>query len=119
MTALVTRCIAILCVAFFLIPCAAIAEDDIDSGTYVLRGCRSFISAGRDDYLAQGICMGAVKAIIRTNPRVCRPKILTTDQAIRVIIAYIDSRPVRRHENFYGLAIEAMEHAWPCPTRAR
>ena len=119
MTALVTRCIAILYVVFFLIPCVAIAEDDIDSGKYVLQGCRSFISAGRDDYLAQGICMGAVKAIIQTHQRLCRPKVLTTDQAIRVIIAYIDSRPARLHENFYGLAIEAMENAWPCPTNAR
>jgi hypothetical protein len=32
----------------------------------------------------------------------------------QVIIAYIEARPQRMHEDFRVLAVEAMQKAWPC-----
>jgi hypothetical protein len=38
----------------------------------------------------------------------------TLEQKIRVVVAYIEARPNRMHENFNFLAIEALRDAWPC-----
>ena len=35
-------------------------------------------------------------------------------QVIRVIVAYIDKRPERMHEDFALLTLEALKNAWPC-----
>ena len=39
---------------------------------------------------------------------------VTYEQAVRVVVAYIDQRPARAHETFEFLAFEALERAWPC-----
>jgi hypothetical protein len=36
------------------------------------------------------------------------------NQGTQVIIAYIEARPQRMHEDFRVLAVEAMQKAWPC-----
>ena len=90
------------------------AQEDLDSANYVIKGCREFIALSRSDYLKQGLCIGAVKAIVKNYPGLCRPEQLPTEQAVRAVIAYIDSRPARLQENFYSLAVEAIRSAWPC-----
>jgi hypothetical protein len=42
------------------------------------------------------------------------PQDVTIGQAVRVVIAYIDSQPARLHERFSRLALEAIQKAWPC-----
>jgi hypothetical protein len=42
------------------------------------------------------------------------PQNVTIGQAVRVVIAYIDSQPARLHERFNRLAAEAIQKAWPC-----
>jgi hypothetical protein len=42
------------------------------------------------------------------------PDGVTTGQEVRVVIAYIDARPARMHEDFRSLALEALRAAWPC-----
>jgi Rap1a immunity proteins len=44
----------------------------------------------------------------------CRPQGVTTGQMVRVVVAYIERRPERMHEDFRRLAIEAWHEAWPC-----
>jgi Rap1a immunity proteins len=39
---------------------------------------------------------------------------VTVGQEIMVVVAYIDARPARMHENFGVLALEALRTAWPC-----
>ena len=39
---------------------------------------------------------------------------VTLGQMVRVIVAYIDARPARVHEDFRLLALEALVDAWPC-----
>jgi hypothetical protein len=47
------------------------------------------------------------------------PDRVTVGQEVRVVVAYIEARPARMHENFVGLAYEAVRPAWPCPERGR
>ena len=44
----------------------------------------------------------------------CPPAGAIIKQRIQVIIAYIEARPQRMHEDFRVLAVEAMQRAWPC-----
>jgi Rap1a immunity proteins len=44
----------------------------------------------------------------------CPPAGATIKQRIQIIIAYIEARPQRMHEDFRVLAVEAMQKAWPC-----
>ena len=45
----------------------------------------------------------------------CLPKeVITIDQGVRVVVAYIDARPERLHERFASLAFQALIAAWPC-----
>ena len=37
---------------------------------------------------------------------------MTVEQAIRIVVRYIDSQPARLQENFYDLAVEALRAAW-------
>ncbi len=38
----------------------------------------------------------------------------TRGQLVRTVVAYIDARPARMHENFGVLSLEALRTAWPC-----
>jgi hypothetical protein len=42
------------------------------------------------------------------------PDKVTLSQEVRVVIAYIEARPARMHEDFDSLAHEALQAAWPC-----
>jgi hypothetical protein len=67
-----------------------------------------------------GVCFGTVTVIVfvaRLLPehlRSCKPEGVTNEQAVRVVIAYVEARPERMHEDMRSLAIEAFHHAWPC-----
>jgi uncharacterized protein (DUF433 family) len=39
---------------------------------------------------------------------------VTTDQAVAVVVKYIEARPERMHEQFGDLTFEALTAAWPC-----
>jgi hypothetical protein len=34
--------------------------------------------------------------------------------ALRIVVSHIEAQPTRGHENFNGLAMEALSSAWPC-----
>jgi hypothetical protein len=44
----------------------------------------------------------------------CAPEGVNNKQMVRVVVAYIERRPQRMHENFNRLALEALHEAWPC-----
>jgi hypothetical protein len=46
----------------------------------------------------------------------CPPGRVTLQQTVRTVIAYIEARPERVHENFKMFVIEAIHDAWPCTT---
>jgi hypothetical protein len=92
------------------------------SANSVIPGCKVLIegrNSGRQDV---GYCVGALSALVfmSSGPALpawaCLnvPTTATVEQGARVVIRYIDARPQRMHENFNGLALEALRDAWPC-----
>ncbi len=90
----------------------AVAEEDISSANYVMIGCRNFLSQSPNARLLQGLCAGAVRGIAETDPNVCANG--SVADLIRVVVAYVDSKPERLQENFNKLAQQALRQAWPC-----
>jgi hypothetical protein len=107
----------LLGVALALTVTAAEAED-VTSANFVLPHCRGFInhSVPNDPaaLIAQGYCLGFIEGLVYGGGKVCVPSGVTTGQAFKVVIAYIEARPARMHEHFEGLALEALRTAWPC-----
>jgi hypothetical protein len=99
----------------------AATAQDLDSANYALRGCKAFL-AGTNGF-ASGRCVGIVEAIAMMAQAASRSQItryvaipteVTAEQAIRVVVTYIEERPSRMHESFKLLALEAVLNAWPC-----
>jgi hypothetical protein len=44
----------------------------------------------------------------------CGPDSATNEQAVRMIVSFIDSRPEQMDRRFELLALEALVAAWPC-----
>jgi hypothetical protein len=78
----------------------------------MMPGCRALLNHDQRNMLRQGECIGAVAAITHIDLAVCPPKDSNVEQAIRIVVQYIDSRPARLQENFYDLAVEALRAAW-------
>lgn len=109
--------------------------EDAQSANYLIDVCRLLANGetpklGSDAYktggdmLKYGLCLGEIKALIWAAPalqdnqvRSCPPSTATVLQATKVIVAYLDQNPARLHEQFLGLAREALAHAWPCSTQ--
>jgi hypothetical protein len=69
-----------------------------------------------------GVCVGVVatlmklsrEGVLQSPYNFCAPTGATVGQAQRVIVRYIDVMPERARQDFFGLALEALQHAWPC-----
>jgi hypothetical protein len=101
---------------------------DINSANFLLPGCRLILSYGDgrrpsldDDMVNATECSAVVRSLRFTSHYLplriasCPPTQVTNGQMIRVVIAYIDARPRRMHEDFRDLVLEALHQAWPCP----
>jgi hypothetical protein len=81
-------------------------------------GCRQILTGPTDELFRAGVCLGAINAmfaIVSVLPDVaCPPPGVSREQMIRVVVAYIDARPERTHEDFVALGGEAIKAAWPC-----
>jgi|SRR5262245_40180850 len=96
---------------------AAQSGQNVNSANYVMPGCRDFVNGIERDLLRTGLCAGIVRPMLSFGPTkfgICPPNRVTFEQAVRVVIAYVDQRPARTHETFEFLAFEALEQAWPC-----
>jgi hypothetical protein len=66
------------------------------------------------------MCAGSIGALLflgdalPDNYRVCRPSGAVLHDAVRIVVSHIEAQPARGHENFNGLAMEALSAAWPC-----
>jgi len=92
------------------------------SANQVMKGCRALLTkkmreSGADEAFLIGACAGIVSTLATLKPPatgVCKPENVTDQQSVRVVVAYIDARPNRLHEDFRSLAVEALREAWPC-----
>ena len=107
----------VLIAALMLNGGAALAKG-VDSADYVMPGCRAFLVTGSNKELGRKpFCVGLIgliSGIAHMSKDICAPDGVTQEQAVRVVVQYIDSRPERMHEDFKKLALEAMKAAWPC-----
>ena len=110
----VATCAAMLVLAVTM---AGAQDDDINSADFMLPHCRALVARESSNYVFQGVCVGTIDSLQYVRPLMgCAdiPNGVTADQALNVVIRYIEARPERRHELFKALVIEAMFNAWPC-----
>ena len=107
----------VFAIAFVLFAATAGAQD-LNSANHRMEGCRAAIG-DRTTY-SSGYCLGLVDGIVFGEfgyyGAFCLPvgAGVTLMQMVRVVVAYIDARPARMHEDFRKLALEALIDAWPC-----
>jgi hypothetical protein len=89
-----------------------------ESANYWLPFCRQAATGNfyQGDAFRNGGCMGIITGLLslRGSVGVCVPQNSTLEQAVRVVVQFLDQHPARTNENFNALAIEAMRDAWPC-----
>lgn len=113
--------LAVACVALLVVP--GLPQDRPFSANKVMKGCSAFVAktkwereGSQDDAFLSGICIGVVSTLADLEQKatgVCKPEEVTGEQQVRVV-AYIDARPNRLHEDFRALTWEALRDAWPC-----
>jgi len=91
------------------------------SANYLMPACRNWITfAGDRQGIDEALCAGIISGLAYTvkflppDSSSCTPQGVTTGEMVRVVVAYIERRPERMHEDFRRLAIEAWHEAWPC-----
>ena|SRR6202035_4389265 len=89
-------------------------------GPEVMPACRAVLAKSNDQLVVQGVCIGQVRAFMQIQPimepnvRSCPPAEVTTEQAIGVVIQYVDEHPNMINERFVTIVILAFRAAWPC-----
>jgi hypothetical protein len=112
-------CLLVLAVAG-LWPCKAKAEQDFDSGNYMLQHCEHYVQQDIKLDVWDGECGGTINTLLFLGSslpdgfKVCRPKGSTSEQAGKVVVAYFHAHPEKLHQTFRGLAMLALHEAWPC-----
>lgn len=111
---------------------AAASAAKAASANEVLSACKLYLSVvdrhgavkpqELERLMDAGECVGFVTAILTLSQdgliepiRFCPPPSIQDKQGVRVVVAHIDSKPERGHEEFITLALEALRKAWPCP----
>jgi Rap1a immunity proteins len=111
---------------------AGAAAEDMNSANYLLPACQELIVGKQVSptmtSFERGICSGTLRGIIfmgtglrrpvsddvRLTFCIDHPDNGTPEQALRIVVSYIEARPARMHEPFVALALEALRAAWPC-----
>ena len=92
--------------------------EDTTTANQMLPGCKGLLDNSMTSGVSvyqQGRCGGYVASLVYGGgQKFCSPKETSIDQAVAVVIKYIEARPERMHEDFGKLAIEALTAAWPC-----
>lgn len=110
-------------IAFALLTLAAsqAAAQDLTTGNGHYVACKSFADrvAGGDAFM-RGVCAGTVNTLVLSGPfypaagRFCPPKTAPVNQAVKVVVSYMDKHPEELHQSFFMIAHQALKAAWPC-----
>lgn len=108
-----------LIAAFALNSDFAFAEADLNSADYIMPGCRALLEPDLPKDMNVKFLSAQCGAIISrlvyaSSSNICPPNAVTREQSARVVVKYIDDLPMRLHERFFALALEALRVAWPC-----
>ena len=96
---------------------SAQSKPDTSSANVMMPGCRNFLLDDPPATYMTGMCTGIVQTLFffsRSRFGICIPDGADVGEAVRVIILYIEQRPARMQERFDVLALEALQHVWPC-----
>jgi Rap1a immunity proteins len=114
-------------IALMIFNCGvAVAEPNQTSADYVMSGCRdaaiafSNVRESEEEAYRKGLCAGIIVGLsfIGQPFGICVPSGTTAQQATSVVVQYIDGQPVRIHEDFNPVAVEALRANWPCSLAA-
>jgi hypothetical protein len=93
-------------------------QRNVDSAHFMLPHCKRFLDVPGKGTFTEGVCAGSITTLGFVgqvlNKRFCYPASVTNEQMVRLVVAYIEARPARMHEDFRTLALEALREAWPC-----
>jgi len=113
--------------AYFIALCivvATVGQCFAATGNEIREGCQISLHTDRPninltDASHSGVCIGTVGAILDLGTglaepyRFCHPTV-TIEQAIRVLLKYLDEHPELTHLNAVTLGLRAFKAAWPC-----
>ena len=110
-----------------LCACGECGAEDSNSANYLVPGCQIFLRSRSqvqgltvDELTRMAQCKGIIDAIAYVASQLppdlssCPPDGITTQQSIRVVLAYVLARPAQMHDDFTNLTIQALHQAWPC-----
>jgi Rap1a immunity proteins len=96
----------------------ALAQSPLDptSADHAMLGCREMATKSNRHTELQRECASTVRTMmyVAAGRGICPPHGATVENAIRVIVVYIDHRPERMQDQFEALAFEALQQSWPC-----
>jgi hypothetical protein len=100
------------------------AEQDFHSGKNMLPHCKTLVVEDKPPRFWEGQCAGVIDALVWVRDpfladayRFCAPADIPPSQAHRVVLTYLEQHPEKLHQDFKGLAFEALQQAWPCPKK--
>jgi hypothetical protein len=106
---------------------APATSEDLNSADFFSKGCRAFASdespTTADRAFQARLCAGQLYTLRYMSPHfegsyeACIPLAVRAQQLAKVTVAYLDNNPSRLHEPFLVVAIDALAHAWPCPSK--
>lgn len=88
-----------------------------NTGNSEYQNCKNVLNEKNNDHiLGQGKCLGIMNTLFYFSERfdICTPKGSGSQQATRILVAYLDKNPDKLHKPIYDLAIEALKEVWPC-----
>lgn len=105
-----------------LTPAALVAQEPAspNSAAWMLPGCRAALTPSPEPDFRQGMCAGSIGTLLFLRDalpddyQICRPRGAVLHDAVRIVVSHIEAQSGRGHENFNGLAMEALSAAWPC-----
>jgi Ssp1 endopeptidase immunity protein Rap1a len=95
-------------------------ETPANADSYTLTGNQLLTKCEQQDLFSQGMCYGYVLGVAdhylaNQEPlRICMGSGVTYKQAVDVTVAFLQSRPEKRHYIAEGLVWEALHNAFPC-----
>jgi hypothetical protein len=106
----------LLLTCLLALPVQAYADD----GNTLGPACKRFLDGLKEREYGIGVCVGTVATLATSGSnyspdwRICAPPDVTTEQAVKVVVKFLDDNTPRLHEDFQLLAHEALQKAWPC-----
>lgn len=103
-------------------------------GNQLLKNCKEYVrtvdsgTASKTEFVESGYCLGYVTGVIddhfmwqisESSPldpakHFCLPDGVTPDQAVRVLLKWLDDHPARLHERAIDLILNAFRDSFPC-----